>query len=213
MVAIISADIINSRNYPDSGKWLNPLKTLLKSWGKQGIDWVLERGDFIQLEVKNPADALQYAFRIKTQIKMIPQEKGVKKSKNIDIRIAIGIGEKNYEGETLSESQGQAFTFAGDKLEELKKNRLTMQVKSSHHEFDRDVNLFLRLCSLFMDDWTISSAEVAAIVLHTPHITQKEIGKRLNIRQNTVSDRWKRAHIDEMLAVEKRFREKIKAMQ
>ncbi|WP_332910804.1 hypothetical protein [Algoriphagus boritolerans] len=35
--------------------------------------------------------------------------------------MAIGIGEKNYSGSKISESNGPAFVFAGEKFDRLKK--------------------------------------------------------------------------------------------
>lgn len=60
-----------------------------------------------------------------------------------------------------------------------------------------------------MDNWTIASAELADMVLKYPDLKQNEIGKMLDIKQNSVSGRWKRARIDEILAVEKIYRRKL----
>jgi len=75
------------------------------------------------------------------------------------------------------------------------------------------MNLYLRLASVFMDNWTAASAELVEMVLREPSFTQKEIGTRLGIKQNSVSGRWKRAHVDELLAVEKIYRKKMEKLQ
>lgn len=60
-----------------------------------------------------------------------------------------------------------------------------------------------------MNKWTVSSAELIEIILKDPNITQEEIGKRLGIKQNSVSGRWNRAYVNEVLDVDEMFRKKI----
>ena len=70
----------------------------------------------------------------------------------------------------------------------------------------------MKLAGLFMDRWSVSSAELMEIILNNPEITQEEIGKQLGIRQNSVSGRWKRANVNEIFEVNKMFRKKVKAL-
>ncbi|HOS58103.1 MAG TPA: SatD family protein [Bacteroidales bacterium] len=210
MIAVISGDIIASRELENQGIWLNPLQNLLKTWGDSPKDWKLERGDFFQVEVAEVADALKKALQIKALIKKIKALDKQKKASTIDVRLAIGIGEKTYSDNSISTSNGPAFINSGEKLDTLKKENKTLGIKTTWFEFDEDINLYFKLISLFIDKWTISSAELAEIVLNKPTITQNEIGEILNITQSGVSRRWKRANIDEMLEVEKIYRKKIK---
>lgn len=203
MKAVIKGDIIASRQLKDQEKWLSPLKKLLATWGNTPEQWELVWGDFFQVEISNPEEILKKAFEIKALIKKIS---------TIDVRIAIGIGEKTYSGARISESNGPAFIHAGEKFDLLKKENLNMGIKSPWMEFDEEMNLHLKLAGTFMDRWSISSAELIEIVLSNPAITQEEIGRLLGIKQNSVSGRWSRAHVDELLAVEKMFRKKIKTM-
>ncbi|HAH57577.1 MAG TPA: hypothetical protein DCL86_05480, partial [Bacteroidales bacterium] len=64
----------------------------------------------------------------------------------------------------------------------------------------------------FMNKWTVPSAELMEIILRNPDVSQKEIGKRLGIKQNSVSGRWNRANVNEILEVERMYRKKIKAL-
>jgi hypothetical protein len=48
------------------------------------------------------------------------------------------------------------------------------------------------------------------LILENPTRTQAEIGIQLEIKQNSVSGRWNRAHVTELLAVEMMFSKKIK---
>jgi hypothetical protein len=210
MVAVITGDIIGSRKLVNQEKWLSPLKNLLKTWGESPQNWKIERGDFFQIEVEKPEEALKKVFEIKSLIKKIEPLESNKKISTIDVRLALGIGEKTFIGESISESNGQAFIFAGEKFEVLKKENSTIGIKTPWQNFDEEMNLYLKLAAIFMDNWSVSSAELVALILENPTRTQAEIGIQLGIKQNSVSGRWNRAHVPELLAVENMFTKKIK---
>jgi hypothetical protein len=210
MVAVITGDIIGSRKLVNQEKWLSPLKNLLKTWGESPQNWKIERGDFFQIEVEKPEEALKKVFEIKSLIKKIEPLESNKKISTIDVRLALGIGEKTFIGESISESNGQAFIFAGEKFEVLKKENSTIGIKTPWQNFDEEMNLYLKLAAIFMDNWSVSSAELVELILENPTRTQAEIGIQLGIKQNSVSGRWNRAHVPELLAVENMFTKKIK---
>jgi hypothetical protein len=212
MVAIITGDIIASRKLVNQEKWLLPLKKLFSTWGESPKDWKLDRGDFFQVEITDSKEGLLKAMEIKALIKKVAPQDERKKISTIDVRMAIGIGEKNYTGESISESNGSAFINSGEKFDLLKKENSTMGIKSPWKSFDEEMNLYFKLASKFMDKWSVSSAEVAQIVLKNPDITQEEIGKQLGIKQSGVSRRWNRANVNEILEVEKMYRNKIKSL-
>lgn len=200
MIAVIKGDIIASRKLNDQERWLQPLKALLSKWGSTPEQWELVWGDFFQLEISSPEDALQKALMIKALIK---------KTGTIDVRMSIGIGEKTFTSARISESNGPAFVYAGDKFNQLKKEKINLAIQSPWSEFDKEINLYLKLAGTIMDTWSTSSAELMEIVLKRPDATQEEIGEKLGIKQNSVSGRWKRAKIDEVMEVEEVFRRKL----
>lgn len=210
MVAIITGDIISSRKIVNQEKWLSPLKNLLESWGENPKDWKLDRGDFFQVEINNIDEALKKALQIKALIKSVKPNDENKKISTIGVRLAIGIGEKTYSGENISESNGPAFINSGEKFDVLEKENVTLGIKTPWKDFDEEINLFLKLAGTFMDKWSVLSAELMLIVINNPNITQDEIGKKLGIKQSAVSRRWNRANINEVLEVERIFRKKIK---
>ncbi len=212
MIAVIKGDIIHSRATKDPEKWLQPLKHVLKHWGKTTKRWDMAWGDAFQLELTDPLDALKAAFDIKATLRNISPAKKNRQNSPVDVRMAIGIGEKKYAGRSVSESNGPAYIFSGEKFETLKKEKITLAVHSSFVHFNEEMNLFLKLGMLFMDRWTISSAELVKIVLEQPGITQEAAGKILGIRQNSVSKRWSRANIDEMQDIERMYRKKLKLL-
>ncbi|WP_194778113.1 hypothetical protein [Pararhodonellum marinum] len=209
MIAVIKGDIIQSRKVKDPERWLIPLKDLLATWGNYPKDWEVVWGDFFQLELLNPSKALDAAFQIKALIKSIVPEDTKKQISPIDVRMAIGIGDKSYAGSHISESNGQAYVFSGEKFEKLKKEKSTLALKSPWVDFDAEMNLYLRLMATFMDKWSVSSGEMVLTMLQKPQATQAEIGELLGIKQNSVSGRWNRAHVEEMMEVNQIFKEKI----
>ena len=212
MIAVLKGDIIASRKIVDQEKWLLPLKELLNTWGEWPKNWELVWGDFFQIELQQPQEALQKAFEIKALIKKIEPLDDRKRKSIIDVRIAIGIGSKSYTGQRISESNGSAFIHAGQRFDMLKKDNVTMGIKSNWQDFDSEMNLYLKLAGTFMDKWSVSAAQLIEIALKNPTITQDEIGYRLGIKQSGVSGRWNRANVEELLAVEKMYRHKVKAL-
>lgn len=210
MIAVIKGDIIASRKLENQAKWLLPLKRLLATWGESPKDWFILSGDFFQIEITKSEEAFRKAFEIKALIKKVEPLDQNKKTSTIDVRMAIGVGEKNYAAESIVESNGPAFIYSSEKFELLKKENSTMGIKSSWKSFDDEMNLYLKLAGLFMDKWSVSSAELVQIILNNPDITQEEIGKHLGIKQNSVSGRWNRANVNEILEVNKMFQNKIK---
>ncbi len=212
MIAVITGDVIASRKLVNQAKWLLPLKNLLSKWGERPKDWELERGDFFQVEIAHPEEVLKKAYEIKALIKKVAPLEKHKKISAIDIRMGIGIGDKTYSGETIKESNGTAFIYSGEKFDVLRKENVTLGIKTPWKDFDEEMNLYLKLAGTFMDKWSVLSAELVGIVLENPNATQEELGKQLGIKQSGVSGRWKRANIDELLAVEGVFRKKIKKL-
>ena len=212
MIAVVKGDIIASRKLVNQSTWLLPLKKLLATWGETPKNWLLLSGDYFQIEIERPEEALKKALEIKALIKKVEPLHQNKKISTIDVRMSIGIGEKNYAAESISESNGPVFIYASEKFDLLKKENTALGIKSPWETFDKEMNLYFKLTGIFMDKWSVSSAELVQIILSNPTITQEEIGNQLGIKQNSVSGRWNRANVNEMLEVEKMYRNKIKSL-
>ena len=134
MIGIITGDIINSRKVNNPLEWMDPLKKLLNEQGKSPKTWDLYRGDSFQIEVKQPEETLGYAIRIKAAMKSL---------KDIDVRMAIGIGEKSFSAPQITQSNGEAFIYSGELLEKLVKDKQTMGIKTPWPEFNKEMNLYI----------------------------------------------------------------------
>ena len=168
--------------------------------GKTPRSWEIYRGDSFQVEVKDPIEAFHTAIRIKATIKTIQK---------LDVRMAIGIGTKNFVGQKITESNGEAFIHSGEQFESLKKVEQTLAIKTPWPEFDREMNIGFKLACIPMDEWTPSSAELVRLLTHHAGLTQKSLAKRLGVSQPSVSERRNRSHYDEIMELEGLYREKI----
>jgi predicted XRE-type DNA-binding protein len=199
MIGIITGDIVNSRR-KKSIEWINDFKKILNSFGKSPADWEIFRGDEFQIEIKNPENVLIAAIQIKAYFKSL----------KLDVRMSIGLGDKNYKSKKISESNGTAFARSGEVFETLKKQKINLAINSGNVEFDLQINLMLRLCLTFMNNWLVQSAEFILVAIKNQKLSQEEIGLLLGINQAAVSRRRKRANYDLMQETDKFFRLKVK---
>lgn len=203
MKAVITGDIINSRAL-SSKEALSDLKTVLKNYGQNPVEWEIYRGDSFQLLIEHPADSLNIAMHIKAKLKI---------QKGRDVRMAIGIGEVSYRADAVTESNGQAFVRSGDTFEQLKDDKVNLAIKSPWQEFDDEMNLFFRFALIAMDNWSVASAEFINKQLMNEDKSQQELAKLLDIGQSSVSERKKRAHYDLLMQLKYRFKTRVEGLQ
>ncbi len=188
MVAVITGDIVNSGKYP-SGEWMPQLKEVLRGLGHQPAVWDIYRGDEFQAKTE-VSGALETAVLIKAVIKSV---------QNLDVRLAIGLGDETYATEKITEANGTAYQNSGRLFSDLKSGKQSLALKSGDPEKDGEFNLMLRLALSFMDEWTPVSAETVAWTLRNPGASQQEMADSFGIQQSAVSQRQKRARTDLVL--------------
>ncbi|GGH39117.1 hypothetical protein IA57_00940 [Mangrovimonas yunxiaonensis] len=200
MTSVITGDIINSTTH-DPKVWLAPLKQALQTISGHSRYWEIYRGDSFQVEIQDPLEAFIGAVYIKACIKTV---------KGLDVRLAIGIGSKTFEGQTVTESNGSAFQASGSVFEQLKKEKINLKISGVGNSYiDDEINLILKLISIPMDHWSANSAEIVKLHLENKNKIQKEIARLIGISQDAVSKRMKRAYLDEVLEVNKMYQKKI----
>jgi len=206
MTAVITGDIIKSQDSQPT-IWLQTLKQALSTLDKKRSDntvakvrWEVYRGDSFQIEITDARHCFEAALYIKACVKTV---------KNLDVRMAIGIGAKSFEGDSITESNGEAFQFSGETLETLKKEKVNLKIKTNNEQLNNELNLYFRLALIAMNSWTPNSAEIVKLSLEQPKALQKELASQIGISQNTVSERQKRANLDELMELDTMFRKKI----
>lgn len=196
MTSVITGDIINSRNVHPK-LWIPILKGVLNKYGIEPTQWEIFRGDSFQLELL-PEEALLACLLIKSTIKT---------TKELDVRLAIGIGEKTYSSEKITASNGSAFINSGECFESMKKSILA--IKSLNSEFDIQMNLLLDLAQLTINNWTQKSSEIVKISIENPNSTQSELAVLVNKTQSTISESLKIAGYEEVMKMETYYRTQV----
>ncbi|WP_179008339.1 transcriptional regulator [Winogradskyella forsetii] len=200
MTSVITGDIIKSREAISEDSWLIPLKSALSKLSNDASFYDIYRGDSFQLESNSIEDSFRTSVYIKAFLKSI---------KGIDVRMSIGIGTKDYEGNSVSESNGEAYIFSGETFDNLKKEKQNLKIKTSNNTLNEELNLYFRLALIAMDNWTVNSAEIVKLSLEYPDMIQSQLAKIIGINQDAVSKRQKRAYLDEILELDALFRKKI----
>ena len=198
MVAVITGDIINSRN-ASPGEWLPLLKDLLSQYGNEPKDWEIFRGDSFQL-VLNPLMALKAAVHIKA---------GIKQIKNLDVRIGIGIGTEDFSAAKVSESNGEAYIRSGECFESLKKQNLAVNTQT---DMDEALNLMLSLALLNMNSWSATVSAAIKITLENSDKNQAEIAELLERSQSSVSEALSRGGFEEVMQMISFFEKEVRKL-
>lgn len=198
MIAVITGDIINSQN-SNTEVWISGLKNLLKNWGATPKEWEIYRGDEFQLKCE-----IDNVFRYFVAIKSL-----IRTYENLDVRIAIGIGEEQFSSEKITESNGSAYVNSGRLLNELKAQGRTLAIRTPDEKLDRDLNMVFKWCSVDFDNWTAAVSEIIHEFITNENITQEDLARKLNITQSSVSQRSKRANLELIKETDHYFRKKI----
>ena len=203
MVAVITGDVINSKkNAPRV--WLTPLKKELNRIGKTPKMWEIYRGDSFQVVMNNPEDALLIAMKLKASLKSV---------KGINVRMAIGLGSRTYNAAKVTESNGSAFVNSGEKFEMLKQKKQNLAIKSDSYQFDNEMNLYLKLALIAMNNWTVNAAEIVRVAMENPEKSQQQLGKMIGIKQSAISTRLRRAYYEEIMEVNEMYKTKLKLLK
>lgn len=159
MIAIITGDIINSREV-EPLIWMPMLEKAMSKYSTK-ID--IYRGDSFQLEVRIE-DVFEAIFYIKAAVKTI---------KNLDVRMAVGVGKDDFKNESIKKSNGEAFVFSGESFEQLKKE--TLAIKTPSVELNEMYKIILELTSLITNKWNVNSSKTVMAALEHSDLTQQEL--------------------------------------
>lgn len=198
MIAIITGDIINSQK-SDTEAWLPKLKDLLGTWSETPSNWEVYRGDEFQLKC-SVDEVFHKALLIKSLIKT---------AENLDVRIAIGIGNEIFRSEKITESNGSAYVNSGRLLTDIKAIGKTLAIQTENDKVNRDLNILFKWAAIDFDNWTAATAEIIHQLLRNSDLTQDELARELNITQSSVSQRLKRANFELLQETDQYFRKKI----
>lgn len=202
--AVITGDIIQSSKLDaETRQWLiSSLKSALVQWNEDfDMQSELIRGDSFQCLIPQPELALQIALLIRTYVRSLnptaaydiyhranPAISHARLLTNwlFDVRIAIGIGDIDYEGDTLAESDGEAFHLSGRALDRLKDGRQNLAI-ISRDDYRGELATLATLLDAIVSKTTALQCEVINLKL-LGH-TEIDIARMLEIQQSAVNQR------------------------
>lgn len=213
MIAVISADLLDSSNY--SHELLEKVLAVLKQEFEEldrnsDSQFKIYRGDSFQGVLRKPSEALRTVLKLKTAInQLVDSEISSKRNLAIkaDMRCAIGIGTYDFERESIAEANGQAFQFSGRTLDMMKSSHRKTELKSPIEEVDAEFNTSLLLLDTLTEKWSTASAEVVYYLLKG--MKEAEIGEELDISQSAVNQRKKAAGWEAIARLLERFEKVI----
>lgn len=215
MIAVITADLVGSSLYSTSlmNRVINALKEefleIEEHYSPEKQSFQIYRGDSFQGIISSAPESLRVALQLKSAVNRVNGGKSASRgsSKVCDLRLAIGIGEAGYEGDNISESNGQAFQFSGLTLDEMKNDIRKTRLKTPNEELNAEFEASLFLLDALMEKWSTASAEVIYYLLKG--MKETEIAGELKISQSAVNQRKKAAGWDAVSALLKRFHEAV----
>lgn len=196
MVAVLSGDIIHSSKLDPKirQELFQQLEIFLKDLMKKDKQFKAEtnRGDWFQCLTKNPKNSLRYGLLIKSFLRSLrlgeEKEADGFKSTILDARLAIGIGEMDFEGNRLGNSDGSAFHLSGRLLETLKGTSKSLAAATEKNEELNDQWFaLLTLVDFILSKTTSTQCEVIQRKLQG--FKETEIAKELSILQSAVNQR------------------------
>ncbi len=185
MTAIITGDIINSRAVKTKD-WLPVLEETLQKIALQKGSWEIFRGDSFQVEVAVDK-VLHAAVYLKIMMKTIDL---------LDVRMGVGVGQKEYISASIKKSNGEAFVFSGEAFEQLKKKNFLLKTRSTNT--NHQINIIFDLMMLMIDKWNTNVCKTVLFALDYPDYTQVELAKKLNKNQSQISRELNKSGFDEV---------------
>jgi len=211
--AVITADIVDYSKL-DKKQADRVLQVFYDLFGRaEGVrsnvadGFSIRRGDNVQVETEDPADALRIALMLKTAVNRISFDKVKKRKAPVDIRIAVGIGEVDAERDSVNISFGEAYLLSGRTLDLMKKAKRMIEIRTGDKETDSELSTELRLLEVIMNNWKITSADVLYWTLSG--LDEKQVSEKLKISQPAVNQRKKVAGWNAVKALLKRYEELI----
>ncbi len=178
LTAIITGDLINSRQIKPK-VWLPVLEQAIRLYSSKSD---IYRGDSFQIEIEIDK-AIECVFYIKASLKTL---------RNIDARMAIGIGSKDFKNRNIKKSNGEAFLNSGEAFEGLKKE--TIGLKTPWPDTTEICKIMLELASQIADGWSENVANSVKVAFENPGKNQQELAEILHKKyQSQVSTELNKA--------------------
>ena len=198
---VLSGDIIASTSLNDNAKSILELelKALISMLEKKfSIYGRIIKGDYLEMVIEDPKEALTVAIIIKSYIKAIDLKTSAdtarsKYFKNYGIRLAIGYGELSRYDKANGIIDGEAIYFSGRKISEVRttynKERIviknTLFFNSNSEKLNENINCILSLLDMLLNNATAKQSKI--LYLRLLGLSEQEIATKINVKQPTVN--------------------------
>jgi len=199
---VLSADIVAFTSLDEELRnqlieYLNILiKSLEKDFGTYGR---IIKGDYIEIVVENPVNALTIMLQVKSYIKSFSlniensKNNRLKNFKNYGVRIAMGYGKLDKYDKEKGIIDGEAIYYSGRKLNEETKtyNKERIVIKntlffiSENDALNQNINTILGLIDILINNATAKQCQI--LYFRLLGLTEQEIAKELDTKQPTVN--------------------------
>lgn len=190
---VITGDLRKSRKLKNREEIQEGLKEILNKINQKYKERIIGRfiltgGDEFQGMLKT----LQGSYSLLLSLEKIP----------VNFYCGIGVGGINTKiSSKVSEMDGEAFYKAREALQEAKKLRQTFLIKSGNPLRDKTLNVLFSLLGIIKEGWTSRQREITAFTRQN-ELTYKEIGKKVGISKQAISQILKSAHWKEVRRAE-----------
>ena len=215
--AVITADIIGSSQLSKEEKQILSvaLKDIFTYFAEQGTEWGIKqsfevfRGDSFQALCSDPKKALHIALIIRSFLRKhkINEEPIEQKATLFDARFALGLGNIDTLGNTVGQSNGEAFHISGKLIDNMKLANYSFQIGSSNEKINNEFLVHSFVLSQYFEKLTALQAEV--IYYKLLGLKEIEIATKTQISQSAVNQRSKAGGWDVIELILKRYAEVI----
>lgn len=216
-IAVITGDLINSSQFETEQlaeimtKLNKEFKILNLRTGNGEVGFSISRGDSFQGIVEDPMEALSIALGIKAFLNSYnyKNDEATNTSPIVDVRLSIGIGEANYDLDSINISNGEAFQLSGRILDMMKAGDIKMTITTPIQDLNDEFYVHMKFLDSTTDRWSMASAEVVYYFLKG--LKEREIAEKLNRSQAAINHRKKAAGWFEIRLLLKRYKQVIKS--
>jgi len=196
-IAVLTGDIIRSTDLDPVRR--QQLQAVLTS-AFAGITGLIPlfraeqfRGDSFKAVCPKPEEGLRALLLIQALLR----------KNDFGIRIALGLGDIQYESGSILTSDGSAFQRSGPALDDIKKKNQPVAVIGPSDSFNQEWRVHSLSLGYLLQRWTLPQAE--AVLAQLQGLTQEETARSLDIRQPAVQQRLQATGWAVMDAILERF--------
>jgi hypothetical protein len=165
---------------------VNSTRELMTSWAGTK-DARIFRGDSFQMLFHDASEGLKRCIQLRCWFK----KNRILADVILDARMAIGVGEIAYHGESVLDSDGEAFHLSGRGFDAMENDEF-FKVITANPELNKQLAVICNLLDLIISGWTRNQAEVIYLILEEK--TQQQMADELSIVQSAINNRLKLAH-------------------